>query len=351
MKALALTFSGMTDLCAQEIKQLIGVSGKETAEGVLFDAEREDIFAVCYRAQSIARVILVLSEGSFDKLSVPNEYLAGTISMTGKSTTKAQELMERIAAKKVYKNADIPLYLHFEGEQYWLGIDLTGDCSKRDYRIFVGSETLKGGTAFAALLLAGYEPKHMLLDPFCRAGSVVIEAAFRALQHPVRFYAKDKLPFVKVFKDFGAEQFYAAQDKKIKDAVPGAILALSPLFPSVQATRKNAKIAGVGKAIDFSRTSTDWLDLKFEKQSIDCIVTQPIEFTIGFPPEKAKRLAAEFFKVAAFILKKGAKICLILRAGKNEYVAAAKTEGLALAEERTVMQGKEEWRLLVFSRT
>ena len=79
MKALALTFSGMTDLCAQEIRQLIGVSGKETAEGVLFDAEREDIFAVCYRAQSIARVILVLSEGSFDKLSVPNEYLAGTI--------------------------------------------------------------------------------------------------------------------------------------------------------------------------------------------------------------------------------------------------------------------------------
>jgi 23S rRNA G2445 N2-methylase RlmL len=349
MRALALTFSGMTDLCAQEIRQLIGAKGTETSEGVLFEAELEDIFAVCYRAQSIARVVLVLSEGAFDALGVPKEYLNGTISMTGKSATKAQELMERIAAKKVYKNADIPLYLHFEEERYWLGIDLAGDCSKRDYRIFVGSETLKGGTAFAALLLAGYEPKHVLLDPFCRAGSVVIEAALHAAHYPVRFYAKEKMQFVRIFKEFDSEKFFAAQDRRIKDAVPGAVLALSPSFPSVQATRKNAKIAGVGKLIDFSRTGTDWLDLKFDKNSIDRVVTQPVEFTIGFPPEKAKRLAAEFFKVAAFILKKSGKICLILRAGKDEYIAAAKAEGFALKNERTVMQGKEVWRLLVFA--
>lgn len=350
MKALALTFSGITDICAAEIKELIGADGTQTQEGVLFDAELEDIFIVCYRAQSVSRVLLVLSEGTLDALSVPKEYLTGTLSFTGKSSTKAQELADRITANKVYKNADMPLYLHFEDEQCWLGVDLTDDISKRDYRIFVGSETLKGGTAFAALMLAGYTPKHTLLDPNCRAGGIVIEAALHALQLPVRFYSKDKQPFVKRFKDVDCEKLFAAQDKKIKEDIPGKIIALSEQFPSVQATRKNSKIAGVGKALDFSRTAMDWLDLKFEPQSIDRIVTQPVEITVNFPPAKAAKLVSLLFERAKPILKKDGRICIVLRQGAEEYKAAATTHGFSLAQERTIMQGKEAWNVLVFGR-
>jgi 23S rRNA G2445 N2-methylase RlmL len=345
MKALALTFQGLTDVCSAEIKELIGASGKEINEGVVFDGELEDIFSVCYRAQSVCRVLLLVSEGKISELKIPAEYLKGTISINGKTTTKANELSENIKANKVYKNADVPFYLHFEDDKNWLGIDLTDDISKRDYRIFVGSETLKGGTAYAVMRLSGYDSKKKLIDPNCRAGSIAIETALYALKFPVRNYSKDKMPFTKVFREFDFEKFYKEQDKEIKESVSGSIIALSDQFPSVQATRKNAKIAGVVKAIDFSRTSVDWLDLKFDKNSIDCIATQPLEMTKTFPPEKFKKQAALFFERAKVILKKNSKIGIVLRQGAEEYKAAAK--GFSVEHERTIKQGQEEWKIVV----
>ncbi|MEM4254290.1 MAG: hypothetical protein QXR48_02810 [Candidatus Woesearchaeota archaeon] len=347
MKALAITLQGLSDVCSEEIKQITGVTGKQTAEGVIFEAELEQIFAVCYRAQTVCRVILLVSEGKISELSIPTEYLKGTISISGKTTTKANELSERINANKVYKNADIPFYLHFEDDYFWLGIDLTGDISKRDYRIFVGRETMTGITAFATLKLAGYEDKKTLLDPNCRAGSIVIEAALSALEMPVRYYSKDKMPMLKIFKEFDFEKFFKKQDARIKDKISGQIISISEQFPSVQATKKNAKIAGVIKAIDFSRTPVDWLDLKFEKDSVDLIVTQPLEFTISFPPEKFKKQALLFFERAKAILKKNGKIGLVLRQGFEEYRQAANE--FSVEHERTISQGKEEWKILVLS--
>ena len=357
-KALALTFSGIADVCAAELKKLTGIDGKEFQEGVLFSTSKlADIFTIGYRAHSVSRVLLVVSEGKLNELSIPKEYLLGTISITGKSSSKAQELAEQIQAKKVYKNADVPFYLHYEDDSCWLGIDLTGDVSKRDYRIFIGSETLTGITADAVLRLAGYEPKHMLLDPFCRAGSIVIEAALHALQMPVRYYAKEKLPFVKLFNktDFvnlfnksDIEQFFATHDKAITERIPGSITAVSSQFPSVQASRKNAKIAGVTKAIEFSRTELEWLDMKFEPGSVDRIVTQPVEITANFPAVKAAKLTALFFERAKKILKPDGKIGLVLRQGKDAYAAAAAQHGFTLEHERTIMQGKEAWQVVLF---
>lgn len=369
-KALALTFQGMTDVCAAEIKDLTGIAGKELKEGVLFSTEKlEDVFTICYRSQIVSRVILIVSEGKLNEFSIPKEYLTGTISITGKSSSKAQELAEHIEAKKVYKNADVPFYLHYEDDSCWLGIDLTGDVSKRDYRIFIGSETLTGISSFGALVLSGYEPKHVLLDPFCRAGSIVIEAALNALQMPARYYAKEKLPFVKLFNNAvfvnlfnkkgdvnlfnksDMEQFFAAQDKAIKERIPGTITALSSQFPSVQASRKNAKIAGVVKAIGFSRTELEWLDMKFEPGSVDRIVTQPVEITVNFPAVKAAKLTTLFFERAKTILKPDGRIGLVLRHGKDAYIAAATEKGFALAHERTIMQGKEAWQVIVFRKS
>ncbi|MEM2915790.1 MAG: hypothetical protein QXT19_00300 [Candidatus Woesearchaeota archaeon] len=345
MKALAITLPGLSDVCSEEIKQLTGITGKQTAEGVVFEAELEQIFTVCYKAQSVWRVILIVSEGKINELSIPAQYLKGTISINGKTTTKANELSEHIKANKVYKNADIPFYLHFEDDYYWLGIDLTGDISKRDYRIFVGRETITGITAFATLKLAGYDGEKTLLDPNCRAGSIAIEAALHALGLPVKYYSKDKMPMLKVFKEFDFENFFKKQDLAIKDKTSGQIIAISEQFPSVQATRKNAKIAGVVKAIDFSRTAIDWLDLKFEKNSIDLIVTQPAELTTSFPLEKFRKQALLFFERAKAILKKNGKIALVLRQGAEEYKQAAKE--FSVEHERTIKQGKEEWKILV----
>jgi len=336
-KALALTYSGMTDVCASEIKELIGVSGKETKEGVLFEATKEQLLIICYRAQSVSRVLQIVSEGEFDKLKVPKT--TGTASFNGKSSSKAQELSETYTGEKVYKNADVAYYLHFEDDKHWLGIDL-GDLSKRDYRIFIGSETLTGMTAFAALKLAGYDGKKTLMDPFCRAGTIAIEAALHSSKFAVRYHSKDKV--AKQFKDIDAEKIFAEQDKKVKDA--GKVIAISPKFPSVQATRKNAQIAGVVKKLDFSRVTNEDIDLKFDKP-VDFVVTQPPELSRSTNPERFAKDSAVVFKQLSLVAK---TICLVLRRGTEDYIKAA-TE-FKLKHQRTIMQKKEEWNVLVFSK-
>lgn len=346
-KALILTLPGITDVCASEAKKLTGISGKETKEAVVMEAELKDIFTICYRSQTATRVILVVSEGKIDELNIPKEYLEGTISITGKSNTQAQQFLERIPAKKVYKNADTPFYLHSENEYCWLGIDLTGDISKRDYRIFTGSETLAGPTAFGALQIAGYDAKHTLLDPFCRAGSIVIEAAMQALNFPPRYYSKEKLPFVKLFNKEDINKFFSEQDKNIKEQIPGKIFAVSEQFPSVQATRKNAQIAGVLKALTLKRIELEWLDLKFEPNSTDLIVTQPTEHTKNIPQNKFKKLVKLFLERSKTILKKDGKTCMVLRQGMEEYKTTAKQYGFTPEHERTIMQGKEKWTVLL----
>ena len=47
------------------------------------------------------------------------------------------------------------------------------------------------------------------------------------------------------------------------------------MFKYVDFLKKNAKIAGVDKHINFSRVELEWLDIKFKKESIDRIITNP----------------------------------------------------------------------------
>lgn len=347
-KALVLTFSGMTDICAKEIKELTGRESKTLETGVEFETDNiEDLFILCYRSQTAERVLLVVSKGQNPEL--PEKYSKKTILLTGTSTRTAQALAEKLGIRQTYKNPETTLYLHSEKNNQWLCLDLTGDISKRDYRIFVGSETLKGPTAYALLRIAGCEAGKTLLDPFCRAGSIAIEAALFALQMPVRYYSKQKMPMTQLFKDFDFDNFFAKQDKKTKEKLPGRIIALSPQFPSVQATRKNAKIAGIVKDIEFSRTDPDWLDIKFGEQSTDFVITQPPEPSIRQPAQKLQKTINSLFERTKTILKKDGKTAIILRQGINDYITTAQKHDFRIIEQRTIMQGKEEWAAIIFS--
>jgi len=53
-----------------------------------------------------------------------------------------------------------------------------------------------------------------------------------------------------------------------------------------------------------------------------------------------------FFKQAKEILSKKGKIVLIMKKNSEEFKKESKD--FKLVEERTVMQGKEEWKALVF---
>lgn len=329
MKAIVLTNKGIEDISAKEIKELINKKAEKKDGFLLFEAEQKEIIKICYLARSITKVVLVVED--------VQEWIKGkTFAIRGK--TEFAEKHE-IKGKVDLKNPDIEFYA--VSEQY-CGIDLTGeDLAKRDYRIFLGSESIKGNIAYALVRLSGYSADKRLIDPYCRDGIIPIEAALYALNMSPHYYKKDKFNFLKIF-DVNPEQFDDVH--KIKTELNAADIKIT----SVNAAKKNAKIAGVNKNINFAKIQTNDLELKFEENSVDCITTM-MPYLGKLSETKIKEIYQEFFYNAEFILNKKGKIVLLSRPQRKEILEQkAKENKLEIKEERNIKIGKEEWKILTF---
>ena len=118
---------------------------------------------------------------------------------------------------------------------------------------------------------------------------------------------------------------------------------------NINAAKKNAKIAGINKAINFSRIDPEWLDLKLDKESIDKIVTHPPELTKHTNPKDIEKIHDQFFYQAEFIIKKDGKVVVITKTTDLIKKAAEKYK-FKVEKEREVWEGKEAFKLVVFSK-
>src|SRR5699024_7754466 len=67
-----------------------------------------------------------------------------------------------------------------------LYLDTTGEpLFKRGWRLDKGAAPLRENLAAGMLSIAQWQPHQPLLDPFCGSGTILIEAAFKALNIPV----------------------------------------------------------------------------------------------------------------------------------------------------------------------
>ena len=107
--------------------------------------------------------------------------------------------------------------------------------------------------------------------------------------------------------------------------------------------KKNSKIAGVGKKINFSRMDMEWLDTKFDKNKIDKIVTK-------FPllQNKIDELYNEFFYQAEFILNNKGKVILI--GDKTQIKKFSSKYNFKITGVRSVFSGKKEYEIFVLSK-
>ena len=79
MKGLAITNIGIEEITSSEIKELIGAKTKSGKGFVIFETEKyEDFFKLCYKAQSVLKIILILEEfkiNDIDDIKSPVEKL------------------------------------------------------------------------------------------------------------------------------------------------------------------------------------------------------------------------------------------------------------------------------------
>jgi putative N6-adenine-specific DNA methylase len=154
------------------------------------------------------------------------------------------------------RHPELPLLLHLGPEQARLYVDLSGEALfKRGWREVQGEAPLKETLAAAMLAAAGWQGRTEdgpLLDPFCGAGTIAIEAAQIACaiapgSH--RRFAFERLAPWSTHQAAWREMKQAAHARRRPSAVP--IFAGDVAFRMTDFATRNAERAGVADAIEF----------------------------------------------------------------------------------------------------
>ncbi len=372
MKGFAITHKGAEDICAGEIAEIIEIKESEINIGesfVTFPIKKyEELFLLCYKSQSSINISLYLGcvEAHTEKeiieeikkmeFTLPFEFSTFRVEAIkgGNYDFKSQEIEKKIGGEilRKYKNKKVSLtspeltiIIYLCGNNCLAGIDFSGfDLSKRDYKLFANKESLKGTIAYSALRFAGYKKEDYLLDVFLGDGVIPIEAAAYASNFSVNYFRKDKFAFLKLFREYDFEVFF----KKIEaqsDLSKARIKGVSHLLRDVKAAQKNAKIAGVAKAVNLTKISVDWLDIKLKEGEIDKMVS------LIPHSENPGKMLNELFYQAEYILSQKGTITLILRDEKIRkiFVDAAEKHGFRLKKEKEVRTGQQKLAFLNFT--
>ncbi len=385
MKGIAITAIGTEGCAALELKEYGATSIKPRKGAVLFEVKNLDELAViAYRCQSTDRILIHLADFEFERdiksqmqksvesMSLDKALLQegmnfrATCLRRGTHEFSSNEMEIELgnlvssAIKKTHSvdmhvsltSPDIIFYLSIADHEAMIGIDIMGfEANKRDYKIFLTPTSIKGTLAFSLLKFAGYSGKQKLLDPFINDGAIIIEAALYASKKPVHFYNKEKFSLRKLppFKDKDLAKFFEKIDKKTKTSKV-AVTGFDAAFQYVDYGKKNAKIAGVEKIIYLSRVESEWLDIKFDKGTVDLIATKIPEPSRKLIQKDVEKLHHELFYQAEYILKKSGKIALICRDLEPLRKHFEKFK-FAVEKQQDIFTGEQKLTFAIFSKS
>src|SRR3989344_4108382 len=373
MKIIALCFPGTEDICATEIRELCGVDSSQHESAVIFELNEAKVLNYCYMSQTPTKVLGFLGMLKFNSLEEILDYVKKIklIGWTNKNTTfkvkctrsgehkfSSETIMQEVGEifyekdqlKVVLDNPEILIYVYIHDNNCYIGIDLTLlDLSKRDYKMFSSAETIKCPIAYSMVRIADYNEKDVLLNPATGSGAIEIEAALFMLQKSVNFYRKNKFCFERLlpFKETFYEGYFDELDNiktcKLK------IYGYASLLSHVKYAQKNAKIAGVDKDIHNTKIDIEWLDTKFEKQTVNKLVTYlPCPSKRRSEHEIIKIYKELFYQIEYILNQNGLFVALTQ---KNELLKKMAEENkLRMIHERIIMQGKTKFWLNVFEK-
>jgi len=344
----AITDRGIEKIALLELDETIKAKGISEERIVLFECKNyDDLLTFCYKSQSIKKALALFGSFTFKnqeeliakaseslkKAKLKGWFNKGTTFMVeceriGEHDFGSQTIEEAVGEKVLeqvkqelgfkpkasMKNPDTKVYVFINNNKAYVGIDFAGrDLSKRNYRIFSAPGIINANLAYALVRLSGYQPEknQKFVDVFCKSGVVCIEASLYAANLSINYYSKDfdfkKLkPFAK--KDW--EAFFKSIDSKAK-LEKLDITGSDPMLRNLEASKKNAKLAGVDKLINFSKIDIEWIDTKKDEKSIDIVVSR-----IACPSKHTKeadvrKLYKELFYQLEFVMKKTGRLALL----------------------------------------
>lgn len=299
MELLATTIAGFENIAIREVGELIGVQAQQKKLGMIgFPGELDDIFTLNYTSKSLHRIFLLLRRSTFSQLSdiyqivreisyqpyIEPDQSFGIRSQrhgehdftsidvareAGQAVIDSYREETGVRLKVDLDDPDVILRAEVRNDQFWIGIDTTGNDSlhKRGYRVYQHHAPLKATLSYCLLQIAEWSEAESLLDPFCGSGTISIEAAHWARKIPNRFrghFAFQKLRFLDHdrFREMKAEI-----DSQLRH--PQLRISGCDLFKrQVQGALQNARRAEV--EVDFFRGDATKVPLNYDK-----LVTNP----------------------------------------------------------------------------
>jgi 23S rRNA G2445 N2-methylase RlmL len=114
----------------------------------------------------------------------------------------------------------------------------------------------------------------------------------------------------------------------------------------LKAAQKNCKLAGV--EVNLSKADVEWLDTKFEKNSVDLIVSDPPRMSKHKDIKKLNKVYNELFYQADYILKKKGKVVLLVK--DDTIIEAAEKHKFKIDKSSLLNQGKDIFKIISFVR-
>ncbi|MBU1632415.1 MAG: THUMP domain-containing protein [Nanoarchaeota archaeon] len=332
MKLFALVNSGLETISAEEIKELTKITPLTYQNVLEFSLEdKEEILKLIYGSQSIRKIIVSL--GKFRTVDSINfndvdlnlkDFFSDDLSfkvevenvkgqenrisiakmVVGKVFSKLKEL--NISPKVELKKPDLVVDVFFNGENYFVGIDLCGvELDARPYRVFPHAASFKGDMGYFFVRKSKFKLGNNLLVGFVKDGVIAIEAALNTSGFFVQNTKKKEFSLFK-FPFFNKFDFQSFFTKTLEDkSFQKNIVAFDESQQNITSARKNAQLVGVKELIDFHKISLDELDVKFKENMFDNLIFQITT--------KDEDKLNEIYYQASYVLKQKGILLLIGR--------------------------------------
>jgi putative N6-adenine-specific DNA methylase len=297
----AVTPPGVEEITAAELRALGVAKAEATRGGVEFQGTLDDLFRANLELRTATRVLLRIGSfpaRGFDPLRrraarLPWErFLAEGDALALRVTCRksrlyhsgavAQRLREAIAERLGFAPPPQPVpddaqeaepesrvdalrsqlvLVRIEHDLCTVSVDASGEpLHRRGHRQSIGKAPLRETLAAALLLASGWDAESPLLDPFCGAGTIPIEAALLARR---RAPGRARRFAFESWRDFDALRWaalLAAADARSAAGSP-RILASDRDAGAVAATRANAQRAGVEGDLEVSQRAISALEV------------------------------------------------------------------------------------------
>ena len=282
MKWIASAAFGMAGLTGRDLKRLgaedvrvLNVGGAEFS-GTLESAMKANLWLRC--ADHISLVVGEFPARSFEELFEGirriewADYLARDsafpvrarcVKSVLRSQTDTQKIVKKAVVEKLKgaygvswfeeTGATVQIDVSIRGDVATVSLDASGEpLSRRGYRTWNGEAPLRETLAAALILTSGWHPWQPLYDPCCGTGTLLIEAAFIALNRAPglrRPFAMEKWPFADVSALERVRR--EAQSRSDEGQQREIRIAGSDIDPeAIELARRHIRQAGLGGRIE-----------------------------------------------------------------------------------------------------